>query len=93
MARMFSRFQKFLEDGRALLDEKGLHPGIVQSRLHKFAHFWILVWRSFDRNRCPVRASALSYVTLLSLIPLMAVALSITSSLLRRKGRIGSSNS
>jgi membrane protein len=86
MAQMFSRFHRFLEDGRALLDEKGWHPGMVPSRLHRFVHFWILVWRSFDRNRCPIRASALSYVTLLSLIPLMAVAISITSSLLKKEG-------
>ena len=83
---MFSTLQKFLEEGRALLDEKRWHPGMVQSRLHRFVHFWILVWRSFDRNRCPIRASALSYVTLLSLIPLMAVAISITSSLLKKEG-------
>jgi len=33
------------------------------SRIEKFAHFWILVVRSFARNRCPVRAAALAYVT------------------------------
>jgi membrane protein len=86
MARMFSKFRKFLDGSRELLDEKGWHPGMVQSRLQKFVHFWILVWRSFNRNRCPIRASALSYVTLLSLIPLMAVAISITSSLLKSEG-------
>jgi membrane protein len=86
MAQKFSRFQKFLDDARALRDEKGWHPGMGPSRLHKFVHFWILVWRSFDRNRCLIRASALSYVTLLSLIPLMAVAISITSSLLKKEG-------
>jgi len=83
---MFSRFQKLLDDSRALLDEKGWPPDMGPSRLHKFVHFWIHVWRSFDRNRCLIRASALSYVTLLSLIPLMAVAISITSSLLKKEG-------
>ena len=38
------------------------------------------------RNRCLVRASALSYTTLLALIPLLAVAISVTSSLLKKEG-------
>jgi membrane protein len=53
------------------------------SRLERFAHFCALVVRSFARNRCFVRASALSYTTLLALIPLLAVAISVTSSLLK----------
>src|SRR5690242_14532627 len=56
------------------------------SRLERFAHFWVLVGRSFVRNRCPVRAAALSYATLLALIPLLAVAISVTSSLLKSQG-------
>jgi len=54
--------------------------------LHRFAHFWLLVGKSFIRNRCPVRASALAYTTLLALIPLLAVAVSITTSLLQKEG-------
>jgi membrane protein len=46
----------------------------------------VLVARSFVRNRCPVRASALSYATLLALIPMLAVAISVTSSLLKKEG-------
>ena len=56
------------------------------NRLERFAHFWVLVGRSFVRNRCPVRAAALSYTTLLALIPLFAVAISVTSSLLKSQG-------
>ena len=56
------------------------------SRLERFAHFWALAVRSFVRNRCPVRAAALSYTSLLALIPLLAVAISITSSLLKSEG-------
>ena len=55
-------------------------------RLEHFAHFWVLVVKSFIRNRCLVRASALSYTTLLALIPLLAVAISVTSSLLKKTG-------
>jgi membrane protein len=56
------------------------------TRFEKFVHFWVLVSRSFVRNRCPIRASALSYTTLLALIPMLAVAMSITSIFLKNKG-------
>ena len=56
------------------------------TRFEKFVHFWVLVWRSFVRNRCPVRAAALSYTTLLALIPMLAVAMSLSSFLLKSKG-------
>ena len=66
-------------------DEPLLEAGV--SKLEKFAHFWALVGRSFVRNRCPVRSSALSYSTLLAMIPLLAVAVSVTSSLLKSEGQ------
>jgi len=56
------------------------------TRFERFVHFWMLVWRSFVRNRCPVRASALSYTTLLAMIPMLAVALSVSSAFLKSKG-------
>jgi len=55
-------------------------------RLERFAHFWVLVGKSFVRNRCPTRAAALSYSTLLALIPMLVLAISITSSLLKTQG-------
>src|SRR5664279_5645459 len=57
----------------------------LEGRLECFVHFWALVSRQFIRHRCLVRASALSYSTLIALIPLLAVALSITSSLLKNQ--------
>ena len=56
------------------------------TRFEKFVHFWVLVSRSFVRNRCPVRASALSFTTLLALIPMLAVAMSVSSVFLKTKG-------
>jgi membrane protein len=53
------------------------------SRGWRFAHFWVLVLRSFQRNRGPVRASALAYTTLLALIPVLAVAVSVSTSVLK----------
>ena len=77
--RSFSRLVKILA---------GVHTGAEAefNRLERFAHFWVLVGRSFVRNRCPVRAAALSYTSLLALIPLLAVAISVTSSLLKNQG-------
>src|SRR6266446_3396435 len=65
-----------LDDRRVAADEAGLHP------LQKLIHFWVLVGKSFVRNRCPVRASALAYTTLLALIPLLAVGLGVSTTLL-----------
>ncbi|HEU5071830.1 MAG TPA: YhjD/YihY/BrkB family envelope integrity protein [Verrucomicrobiae bacterium] len=48
-------------------------------KLHRFVHFCVLLTRTFLRNRCPVRASALAYTTLLALVPLLAVAVSVSS--------------
>ncbi|HKX62563.1 MAG TPA: YhjD/YihY/BrkB family envelope integrity protein, partial [Verrucomicrobiae bacterium] len=57
-----------------------------QSVLFRFAHFWLLVGKSFVRNRCPVRASALAYTTLLALVPLLAVGVSIATGVLQKEG-------
>lgn len=48
-------------------------------RLHRFVHFCALLTRTFLRNRCPVRASALAYTTLLALVPLLAVGISVSN--------------
>jgi membrane protein len=77
--RSFSRLVKILTGGHAGAENEF-------DRLERFAHFWRLVGKSFVRNRCPVRSAALSYTTLLALIPLLAVAISVTSSLLKNEG-------
>jgi YihY family inner membrane protein len=82
----FSRLVKILSSLRTNAVEEWLHAESELNRLERFAHFWVLVGKSFARNRCPVRAAALSYTTLLALIPLLAVAISVTSSLLKSEG-------
>src|SRR5262249_17436606 len=86
MATKLSWWQKVRADLQALLDESMFRSVGKPTRLYRFIHFWMLVGRSFVRNRCPIRASALSCATLLALIPMLAVALSVTSSLLKTKG-------
>ncbi len=80
-----SRFRTLLEQAEAFIDDRKLAmAGEARlSWLQKFVHFWILVGRSFVRNRCPVRASALAYTTLLALIPLLAVGLGVSTGLLK----------
>src|SRR5215469_1107733 len=86
MEKKTSRWRKRWAEARALWDESALRSPGELPRLHKFAHFWVMVWRSFTRNRCPVRASALAYGSLLALIPMLAVVMSITSSILKNEG-------
>ena len=74
----FSRVFKILAGAVVDADEMPQPEG----RLERFVHFLALAIRHFIRHRCLVRASALSYSTLLALIPLLVVALNVTSSLL-----------
>ena len=60
------------------------HPG--GSRLSRSARFLFLVAVRFVKNRCLVRASGLSYTTLLALVPLLAIAISVTTSLIKQQG-------
>ena len=78
-SKRFSRLLKILNGAVADADEIFQLDG----RLERFVHFWALVCRQFIRQRCLVRASALSYSTLLAMIPLLVVAFSVTSTLLK----------
>jgi membrane protein len=82
-SKRFSRLIKILSGASADAEDEIF---ILEGRLERFVHFWVLVIRQFVRHRCLVRASALSYSTLIALIPLLAVALSVTSSLLKTQG-------
>lgn len=83
-----AKLKKLQEEAEAFLDERRIALAGEQqlTRLRKFIHFWMLVGRSFIRNRCPVRASALAYTTLLALIPLLAVGIGVSTTLLKNQG-------
>jgi membrane protein len=86
MSKKVSIIHRIRESVRTLLDEPAHGALTGFSKGQRFAHFWGLVWKSFTRNRCPVRASALAYATVLALIPMLAVIMSITSGLLKQQG-------
>lgn len=76
----------WLKKFEALIEGRDLRSEAETPRLHQFVHFWVLLGKSFVRNRCPIRASALSFTTLLAMIPMLAVAVSIANSMLKEKG-------
>ncbi len=86
MEKKVSTFNRLKENAQALLDDQTMRPHTELPRWQKFVHFWVMVIKSFIRNRCPIRASALAYATVLALIPMLAVAVSITSSFLKKQG-------
>ncbi len=86
MAKKVSRLIQLRETILAIWDESIFRSEGEPKGIRKFLHFWVLVWRSFVRNRCPVRASALSFTTLLALVPMLAVAMSVSSMFLKSTG-------
>lgn len=83
---MKSPLAKFREI-QAFLDEKDFaRQGSEKSTwARRFAHFWVLVFRSFQKNRGPVRAASLAYTTLLALIPVLAVVVSVSTAFLQNQ--------
>lgn len=49
----------------------------------RFLRFWVRVGQGFARNRCAIRASALAYSSLLAFVPLLAMVIGISSSVLK----------
>src|SRR6185503_8408560 len=86
MEKRYSSLRKRWAEARSIWDESAFRSQTELSKLYKFAHFCLMVWRSFTRNRCPVRASALAYGSLLALIPVLAVIMSVTSTFLKKEG-------
>ncbi|NQU10884.1 YihY family inner membrane protein [bacterium] len=53
-----------------------------QHKLGRAGAFVYMVVQGFIENRCPVRAAALSYTTLIALVPLLAVVIGISKNFL-----------
>jgi membrane protein len=82
------KLKKLQAEAKVVLDESGFAGREEEqlTRFQRFLHFWVLAGKSFVRNRCPVRASALAYASLLAMVPMLAVMISISSSLLKKQG-------
>jgi membrane protein len=79
LAGWHARARQFLEGSLA----EGVDARPVLHKLRTAIHFITLVVRGFVNNRCPLRAAALCYTTLLALVPLLAVVFSISKSFLQ----------
>jgi membrane protein len=86
-----SKLRRFQLQVKALFDDSisALNEESALPRLHRFARFWIMVVQSFLKNRCAVRATALAYTTLLAIVPVLAVVVSISTSLLKTESGKG----
>jgi len=83
-----SHLKKLQQKAESLMDDRqvALEEATSAHPFRQHLHFWVMVWRSFVRNRCPVRASALAYSSLLAMIPMLALVLSVTTSILKTQG-------
>ncbi|MGC9034466.1 MAG: YhjD/YihY/BrkB family envelope integrity protein [Verrucomicrobiia bacterium] len=82
-----SKIEFIKRQAKEFLEEPA--PGSESQRgatLRQIINFIVLAVKSFVRNRCLARASALAYTTLLGLVPLLAVAIGVTTSLLQKEG-------
>lgn len=75
--------RRLQEEVRALLFEEEGVEGLGRPGLRRFLQFWVTVGRGFSRSRCPVRASALAYSSLLAFIPLFAVVIGVATGVLK----------
>lgn len=83
-----ARLRKLQEQAQALLHERNLplpdDTDVAVGR--RVLLFCARVYHSFVRNRCPIRAAALAYTNLLALVPLLAVAVSVSATFLKSQG-------
>ena len=77
--RRFQSLTGALSEGRV--------ESLVQWRRGHFGQrlgwFAAIVWKGFVGNRCLTRAAALAYATVLALVPLLAIGLSVSTSVLK----------
>jgi membrane protein len=76
-----ARTRRFIEE----LPSESIGTRPILRKLHSVTQFVYLVVQGFIANRCPLRAAALCYTTLLALVPLFAVVFGVSKSFLRDK--------
>lgn len=82
------KLRRLQADAQAILvgKEEDLHQEERLAQSPDWIRFCVRVHRSFVKNRGPVRAAALAYTTVLALVPLLAIAVSVSTGLLKREG-------
>ena len=82
-----SKIKAITTKAKEFLDGKNQDIEKIQhSPFKQYLIFIKIVVDSFIKNRCLSRSSALAYTTLLGLIPMLAVAIGVTTSLLQKEG-------
>lgn len=84
-----SRLRKLQERAQALLagQEEVFRIDQEMPVSRKIGHFLVRVYHGFVRNRCFVHAAALAYTTVLALVPLLAIAVSVSTAFLKQEGK------
>ncbi|MBW1979859.1 MAG: YihY/virulence factor BrkB family protein [Deltaproteobacteria bacterium] len=76
---MFVRLKKFFSNDLWLLEEDS--SSRLRAGLYRQLQLTVYVWREFWRDNCLLRASGLTYTTLLTLVPLLALMFAILKGL------------
>ncbi len=77
-AQLWSRLQHYLSEG---LWVQELEPATWTTRGVRLLQFALMVGEGFVRDLLLLRASALTYFTVLSIVPLLAIVSSVTTAL------------
>ena len=75
--------QRVQQEVRSLLVDDQQPGSTLPPGWHRVLRFWVMVVQSFVRNRCPVRATALAYSSLLAFVPMLAVVIAVSTSILK----------
>lgn len=65
-----SRLESWVDDKRELFQDEVRLAG-----RHKILHFFYLIFRNFDENRCLSRAGAMTFSTILAIVPTLAIVI------------------
>lgn len=78
--RLKAEVMDLFTDGKGVTEDY-----IASSRLRSAVHFCVIVVRGFLWNRCPIRAAALAYTTVLALVPMLVVVFSVSAAFAQKE--------